>query len=89
MKTITQATPSQIRNFVRASGQTQSIQIGRSYNVASAGTGTPIEFVDGDSAPILKGQPFLKTTFRRGNFSKILYTPSTLFIEVGRNWSPE
>ena len=65
---------------------TRSISIGRSSNIASVGTGTPIEVIDGDKAPSLEGHPFLSTTFRRGSFTKNMYTPSTLRIEVGREW---
>ena len=89
MTTQTQITKQQaaiIRNHVRDTHQRATISIGRSCNAASAGTGTPIEVVEGDQAPTLCGQPYLKTTFRRGSFSKTLYTPSTLFIEVGAGW---
>jgi hypothetical protein len=67
-------------------GQSASIAIGRSQNVAAFSNSTPIEIVDGDRPPELVGRPFLLTTFRRGAFSKTLYTPSTLRVLVGREW---
>jgi hypothetical protein len=69
-------------------GQTRMIRIGRSSNVAGFSNSTPIEQVDGDHAPELVGQPYLSTTFRRGSFSRTLYTPSTLRVVVGRDWKP-
>ncbi len=79
--------PKIIRNAVR--GQRNYISIGRSRNSAGVGTQTPIRILpDSDSAPKLVGQPYLKTNFRRGGFSKTLYTPSTLAIEVGADWNP-
>lgn len=70
-------------------GQTRSISIGRSKNVSGFSNSTPIEVVEGDSPPELVGQPYLMTTFRRGNFSKTLYTPSTLRVVVGRDWKAQ
>ena len=67
-------------------GQTRRIAIGRSSNVSGFANNTPIEIVDGDDAPQLIGQPYLSTTFRRGSFTKNMYTPSTLRVVVGRNW---
>jgi hypothetical protein len=69
-------------------GQTRYISIGRSSNQAGFSNSTPIEIVDGDEPPELTGQPYLMTTFRRGSFSKTLYTPSTLKVIVGRDWRP-
>lgn len=66
--------------------QRRYIRIGRSYNSAGIGSGTPINIIDSDSEPKLLGHPYLKTTFRNGNFSKTLYTPSTLRVEVGKDW---
>ena len=74
-----------IRAAVR--GQRQNICIGRSYNFAGAGSGTPIVQIEGEQSPILTGLPYLKTNFvGRGGFRKTLYTPSTLRIEVGAAW---
>lgn len=73
-----------IANTLR--GQSASIAIGRSRNVAAFSNSTPIEIVDGNQPPELVGRPFLLTTFRRGSFSKTLYTPSTLRVIVGREW---
>ena len=36
--------------------------------------------------PHVKGLPYWKTTLRNGAFNKVLYTPSTLRIEVGEHW---
>lgn len=66
----------------------QTISIGRSFNVAGFSSSTPIEVVDGSDPPKLEGSPYLKTNFRRGSFSKTLYTPSTLRCVVGRDWNP-
>ena len=64
----------------------KSIQIGRSSNSAGV-VNAPILFVDGVKPPTLEGLPYLKTGFRNGpRFHKILYTPSTLRIEVGKEW---
>jgi hypothetical protein len=70
-------------------GQSRSISIGRSYNTARFSNSTPIDVVEGDSPPELVGKPYLMTTFRRGNFSKTLYTPSTLRVVVGRDWNAQ
>lgn len=67
-------------------GESRSISRGRSCNSAGFTNTTPIEVVDGDSPPELVGQPYLSTTFRRGKFTKNLYTPSTLRVVVGRDW---
>jgi len=75
-----------VRAYLRAINATSSICIGRSSNRCGVGTCTPIKYVRGEDAPRLKGQPYLKTNFSRGSFSKTLYTPSTLYVEVGENW---
>lgn len=67
-------------------GVTRSIAIGRSSNRSGVGSGTPIDVVSGDDPPTLQGKPYLSTTFRRGSFSKTLYTPSTLRVVVGVEW---
>ena len=83
--TITPKVAKTIRAAV--SGQRKNICIGRSYNSAGAGSGTPIVIIEKDSAPLLAGLPYLKTNFvGRGGFRKTLYTPSTLRIEVGAEW---
>ena len=69
-------------------GQRRSISIGRSCNSSGFSNCTPIEIIDGGSPPELIGRPYLLTTFRRGSFSKTLYTPSTLRVVVGRDWRP-
>jgi hypothetical protein len=82
---ITPKVAKTIRAAVR--GQRKSICMGRSYNSAGAGSGTPIIVTEADSAPLLAGLPYLKTNFvGRGGFRKTLYTPSTLRIEVGARW---
>ena len=73
-----------VRQYLK--NESRTIAIGRSRHTAGVGTGTPIEVQDGDGHPVLHGQPYLKTQFRRGNFSKTLYTASTLHITVGRDW---
>lgn len=75
-----------VRDYLKSTNATASICIGRSSNVCGVGTRTPINYVPGDEAPQLKGQPYLKTNFTSGNFSRTLYTPSTLYVEVGENW---
>jgi len=75
------------RSIKRAIGRTQnSIQIGRSFNCAGFSNSTTIEIIDGDQAPQLLGRPYLSTTYRRGSFTRNLYTPSTLRVVVGRDW---
>lgn len=69
-------------------GQSRTIGIGRSCNSAGYYSNIPIEVIEGDSPPELSGHPHLSTTFRRGSFTKILYTPSTLKVVVGRGWRP-
>jgi hypothetical protein len=80
---------STVRKFVRESGQKQTIRIGYSWNSSGAGTSTPITYVLGAAAPQLVGKPYLSTTFRRGNFTKNLYTASTMEIVVGSEWIGE
>lgn len=77
----------QIRTIRQSvAGERRSIQIGRSYNSACAGSGTPIKIIDGDASPELIGRPYLKTHFRNHGFRKTLYTYSTLEIAVGSGW---
>ena len=71
---------------IALAGKSRSIQIGRSFNIAGFGTQTPVEVIDGDSPPVLDGQPYLKTQFRNGAFQKTLYTHSTLRARVGKDW---
>ncbi len=47
---------------------------------------TPIVEVDGDACPATAGMGRWKTHIRNGRFARTLYTPSTLRIEVGRDW---
>jgi hypothetical protein len=81
------ATRKQIAHALR--GQTRSISKGRSHNSAAFHTQTPIETVPGTQAPELLGHPYLKTQFTNGNFSKTLYTYSTLHVVVGEDWQPQ
>ena len=78
----------EVRRLVRATamGQSSRIQIGRSSRNAGVTWSTPIELVTGDRPPQLAGKPCLVTNFRRGRFSRTLYTPSTLRIQVGEEW---
>jgi len=70
-------------------GQHRTIRIGNSSHTAFVRANTRVKIIPGsDAPPELKGQPYLKTGFRNGTFSKILYTPSTLHIRVGENWRP-
>jgi len=80
----------EVRRMVRAAawGQVAAIWRGSSENAAGVTRSTPIRVVEGDGSPILVGQPCLKTHFKRGRFWRILYTPSTLRIEVGEAWPP-
>jgi hypothetical protein len=45
---------------------------------------------DPEQEPSLEGSPYWKTHFVRnypgGRFSRVLYTPSTLRVEVGCDW---
>jgi len=47
---------------------------------------TQIYLINGDSPPETRGKGYWKTNFTNGAFSKTLYTPSTLRIEVGIDW---
>ena len=80
----------EVRRMVRAAawGYYATIRIGRSEHTAGVTWSTPIRVVPGDEPPVLVGEPYLKTHFRRGRFSRTLYTPSTLRIEVGEDWPP-
>jgi len=80
----------EVRRMIRAAawGYYSTIRIGRSEHTASVTWSTPIRVVKGDQPPILEGKPYLKTNFQRGRFSRTLYTPSTLCIEVGEDWPP-
>ena len=80
----------EVRRMVRAAawGYYATIRIGRSAHTAGVTWSTPIRVVPGDEPPVLVGEPYLKTHFQRGRFSRTLYTPSTLCIEVGEDWLP-
>jgi len=80
----------EVRRMVRAAawGYYSTIRIGRSEHTAGVTWSTPIRVVPGDEPPVLVGEPYLKTHFQRGRFSRTLYTPSTLCIEVGEDWPP-
>jgi hypothetical protein len=68
-------------------GQRRGISRGRSSHTAGYHPRVPVELADDpEAAPELLGEPYLKTSFHRGNFSKILYTPSTLYARVGKAW---
>lgn len=63
---------------------------GRTDHPRYVGWNVPVEEVEGAAAPEVKGLPYWKTNFTAANgFSKTLYTPSTLRVEVGRDWRPE
>ena len=80
----------EVRRMIRAAawGYYATIRRGRSEHTASVTWSTPIRVVPGDEPPVLVGEPYLKTHFQRGRFSRTLYTPSTLCIEVGEDWLP-
>jgi hypothetical protein len=80
----------EVRRMIRAAawGYYSTIRIGRSEHTAGVTWSTPIRVIKGDQPPILEGKPYLKTNFQRGRFSRTLYTPSTLCIEVGEDWLP-
>ena len=80
----------EVRRMVRSAawGYYATIRRGRSEHTASVTWSTPIRVVPGDEPPVLVGEPYLKTHFQRGRFSRTLYTPSTLCIEVGEDWLP-
>jgi len=80
----------EVRRMVRTAawGYYTTIRRGRSEHTASVTWSTPIRVVPGDEPPVLVGEPYLKTHFQRGRFSRTLYTPSTLCIEVGEDWPP-
>lgn len=60
---------------------------GRTDRAAYVTHNTPVVFAqDNNQEPKLVGAPYWKTGFSNGNFHKILYTPSTLKITVGKNW---
>lgn len=48
----------------------------------------PVRVVEGNQPPTLVGRPYWKTSFtaHHGRFHKILYTPSSRKIIVGRDW---
>jgi len=80
----------EVRRMVRAAawGYYTTIRRGRSAHTAGVTWSTPIRVIKGDEPPVLVGEPYLKTHFQRGRFSRTLYTPSTLCIEVGEDWPP-
>lgn len=59
---------------------------GRTDHGVTTGWHTPVRVLEGDQAPAVRGLPYWKTQFSQGRFSKVLYTYSTLRIEVGRDW---
>jgi len=88
--TLSKQQESIVRAYLRSVGARRTIAIGRSSNSAGVGSQTPIYLVDGDSPPQLLGLPYLKTQFSNGRgFSMTLYTPSTLYVEVGVQWFNE
>jgi len=80
----------EVRRMIRAAawGYYSTIRIGRSEHTAGVTWSTPIRVIKGDEPPALVGKPCLVTHYRRGRFSRTLYTPSTLRIEVGEDWPP-
>ena len=63
---------------------------GRTDGSAAVTWATPVVIIpDSIQPPTLEGLPYWKTHFSNGaGFSKTLYTPSTMRIEVGENWKP-
>ena len=80
----------EVHRMVRAAawGYYATIRRGRSEHTAGVTWSTPIRVIKGDEPPVLVGEPYLKTHFSKGRFSRTLYTPSTLCIEVGEDWPP-
>ena len=80
----------EVRRMIRAAawGYYSTIRIGRSEHTAGVTWSTPIRVIKGNEPPALVGKPCLVTHYRRGRFSRTLYTPSTLRIEVGEDWLP-
>jgi hypothetical protein len=60
---------------------------GRTDSPTAVTWSTPVIIIAGsDQPPTLEGLPYWKTNFSNGSFSRTLYTPSTMRIEVGENW---
>ena len=76
------------RAFLRAKGAYVHAGRGRTDRACGIYPSIPVKILDGESEPTLCGLPHWKTGFSRNGFSKVLYTPSTLRVEVGLNWNP-
>lgn len=76
------------RAFLRGKGAYVYAGRGRTDNKGRIHASIPVWIEDGDHEPSLHGLPYWKTRFQRAGFSKVLYTPSTLRVEVGRDWNP-
>lgn len=76
------------RAFLRAKGAYVHAGRGRTDGPCGIYPSIPVHFLDGDQEPTLRGLPYWKTGFQNGSFHKVLYTPSTLRVEVGLNWNP-
>lgn len=67
--------------------------------IAGAGNSTPVKVIDGTAAPTLLGSTFCWTTkggtrisnpnaYSKKGWSNMVYYPSTIRVEVGRDWAP-
>jgi hypothetical protein len=77
------------KRFARWAAKGQEIKLfrGRTDRVGRVRSNTPVYLAENkDQPPILRGAPYWKTGFSNGSFHKVLYTPSSLRIEVGLNW---
>ena len=77
-----------VRKLTGARVKRSYISRGRYAHNSATWRNARVDVVPGAADPQLCGEPYLKTSFVRGKFSKILYTPSTMCIEVGENWRP-
>jgi hypothetical protein len=87
MKTPTDPKKRAARAYVIAAGTRRGGGRGRSDRSVGATWSTPVKFVPGAEVPRLEGLPYWKTTIWKGSFSRTLYTPSTLRIVCGADWT--
>ena len=59
---------------------------GRTDSGVSSLSSTPVNVEEGEHEPTAKGLGYWKTGFSNHGFHKMLYTPSTLRVSVGREW---
>lgn len=74
------------RRYLIETGAAVHGRRGRTDGPRRCSTSTPVIFTDGCARPSLQGLPYWKSHFRTGNFRKVLYTPSTLHVVVGKDW---